>query len=63
MPALVLNPSAYISRPAAHATPRLVVYRQQLLGMKYRPARSQALLAATTAELERRPDYDPTPNS
>ena len=59
MPALVQNPSAYITRPAAHATPRLIAYRKALLGMKHRPPRSQRLLAAITAELERRGDYTP----
>jgi hypothetical protein len=55
--ASALNPSAYISRPQAHATPRLIAYRQQLLAMKHRKGRSAQLLAATTAELEKRPDY------
>jgi len=55
-----MNPSAYVTRPAAHATPRLIAYRKALLGMKYRPPRSQRLLAAITAELEKRPDYLPT---
>ena len=53
------NPSAYISRPAAHATPRLIAYRQQLLSMKHRKGRSEQLLVAITAELESRPDYHP----
>ncbi len=55
-----MNPSAYVTRPVAHATPRLIAYRKALLGMKYRPPRSQRLLAAITAELEKRPDYLPT---
>jgi len=37
----------------------VLAYSKQRLRMKYRPPCSQQLLAAITAELESRPDYQP----
>ena len=54
MRVLPTNPSAYITRPAAHATPRLIAYRKDLLAMKHRKGRSEQLLAAINQELAKR---------